>query len=469
MHYHIVGIAGSGMSAIANLLLDQGHTISGSDLSVNGLTNALAERGATIMQGHAADNIGAVDALITTSAVRADHVELAAARERGIPILKRADLWRNWSQERQVIAVAGTHGKTSTSAMLALALRGAGLDAGYLIGAEVAALGGNARWGANDAPLVIEADEYDHAFLALTPAAAIITNIEWDHPDIYPTAEDYQTAFAQFAGQVSDPQRLVLCGDDQGVMELNAPQATFYGIDERIATEPASCRLAPLDWTASGLEATSEGTTFDVWRYDRRTFGTRQIGSQQLRLHGEHMVRNALAVLATCALFGVDLPAASAALATYSGAARRFEFKGEAGGVLVFDDYAHHPTEAQATISAARARFPERRLVVYVQPHTFSRTEALLDIWPAALANADEVLIGAVYASRESGDAAATAQRLVERTAAAGINAHYAGDVQTATALLRNRLRPGDLLLTMGAGDGYLVGTAILEEIHRHG
>jgi UDP-N-acetylmuramate--alanine ligase len=462
MRYHIVGIAGSGMSAIANLLLDQGHTVSGSDWSSNGLTAALAARGATIMQGHQASNLGAVDAVVTTSAAQADHVELVAARERGIPVLKRADLWRSWSHERPVVAVAGTHGKTSTSAMLALALRGAGLDAGYLLGAEVAVLGGNARWGAPDAPLVIEADEYDHAFLALAPAAAIITNIEWDHPDIYPTAAEYKAAFAQFASQVREPEHLVLCGDDQGVMELNAPQALYYGIDERIATEPASCRLAPLDWTASGLQADAAGTTFDIWRYDRRTFGTRQIGSQRLELHGEHMVRNALAVLATCALLGAELAQASVALATYSGAARRFEPKGEAGGVAVFDDYAHHPTEAAATISAARARFPDRRLVIYLQPHTFSRTEALFEAWPAALAAADLVFVGAIYRSRETGDAEAAGQRLAEYIAAGGGQVHYAGDLAAATTMLLEHLQPGDVLLTLGAGDGYQVGEAIV-------
>lgn len=466
MRYHIVGIAGSGMSAIAHLLLDQGHMVSGSDMSANQLTVALAARGATIMRGHAAANLGNAEAVVTTSAARPDHVELATAHERGIPVLKRADLWRMWSQQRPVIAVAGTHGKTTTSALIALALRGAGLDAGFLIGAEIPDLGANARWGAPDAPLVIEADEYDRAFLALTPAIAVITNIEWDHPDIYPSAAEYQAAFAQFAGSLADPRRLVLCGDDLGVMALSAPLAIFYGVDEQIATDPASCRLAPLDWTASGIYATPGGTHFDLWRYDRRSFGTRQVGSQALRLYGTHNVRNALAALAVCGLLEVDLTAASKALATYGGAARRFEPKGAAGGVIVIDDYAHHPTEAQATIAGARACFPGRRLIVYLQPHTFSRTEALIEAWPAALADADLTLIGDIYASRETGDAVGLARRLAERVAAGGVQARYVGDLAAATVALAEQVRPGDVVLTLGAGDGDSVGTGLITLLH---
>jgi UDP-N-acetylmuramate--alanine ligase len=466
MRYHIVGIAGSGMSAIAHLLLDQGHTVSGSDVSANQLTAALSARGATIMRGHAAENLGDAAALVTTSAARPDHVELEAARARGVPVLKRADLWRDWSRQRPVIAVAGSHGKTTTSALIALGLRGAGLDAGFLIGAEIPDLGGNARWGAPAAPLVIEADEYDRAFLALTPSIAVITNIEWDHPDIYPTAEEYHAAFAQFAASLPDPRRLVLCGDDPGVMALSAPQAIFYGVDELIATDPASCRLAPLDWTASGLHATPGGTQFDLWRYDRRSFGTRRVGAQALRLYGTHSVSNALAALAVCDLLAVDLAAASAALASYGGAARRFEPKGAAGGVTVIDDYAHHPTEAKATIAGARACFPGRRLIVYLQPHTFSRTEALLDNWPAALAEADLTLIGDIYASRETGDVAELARRLAERVAAAGVQARYVGSLAAAATALAEQARPGDVVLTLGAGDGDSVGAELITLLH---
>jgi UDP-N-acetylmuramate--alanine ligase len=464
MHYHIVGIAGAGMSAIANLLLDQGHAVSGSDPAHNRLTAALAARGATVSLGHSPAHVRGADALVATAAVRADHPELAAARELGIRILKRGDLWRDWSQQRRVVAVAGSHGKTTTSAMIAVALRGAGLKPGFLIGSEVPDLGGNAAWGDPDAPLVIEADEYDRAFLSLHPALAVITNIEWDHPDIYPSAAEYAEAFAQFAASVAGPGQLILCGDDAGVAQLSAPGASFYGIEERLASDPVSCRLAPLDWTASGVRATpAGGVSFDLWRYDRRRMAQRRAGAQELALPGLHNVRNALAALATAALLGADMAGAAAALASFRGSARRFELKGEAGGVTVIDDYGHHPSEVRATLAAARMRHPGRRIVAYLQPHTFSRTTALLDEWPDACAGADVLLVGDIYAAREQGDPAALAHALAQRIAAAGVDARHSGDVDASAAALIGLARPGDVVITLGAGDGDRVGMELLK------
>lgn len=466
MHYHIVGIAGSGMSAIAGLLLDQGHMVSGSDPAANRLTAALAARGAVVHQGHSPAHVAGADALIATAAVRPDHVELAAARAAGIPILGRADLWRRWSQERQVVAVAGTHGKTTTTAMIAVALRGAGVDAGYLIGAESPDLGGNAAWGDPAAPLVIEADEYDRVFLALAPAVAVITSVEWDHPDIYPTAEAYSAAFAQFAAQAKDQRRLIICGDDAGASAIAPPDALLYGIEEALATDPVSCRLAPLDWTASGVTPTAAGgVSFDLWRYSRRRMAQQRVGSQELLVPGAHNVRNALAALAVCEALGADMAAASAALARFRGAARRFELIGEAGGITVIDDYAHHPTAVQATLAAARARYPGRRLLVYLQPHTFSRTTALMEEWAAAFEDADLLLVGDVYAAREQGDAAALASELAARIAAAGVDARPVGPVDAAAAALIELAHPGDVVLTLGAGDGQRAGAKLLERL----
>ncbi len=466
MHYHIVGIAGAGMSAIASLLLEQGHTVSGSDLAANRLTAALAARGARVRQGHSPDYVAGADAVVATAAVRADHPELAAARAAGIPVVSRAELWRQWSRERRVVAVAGTHGKTTTSAMIAVALRGAGVEAGYLIGAEVPDLGGNAAWGAPDAPLVVEADEYEWAFLALTPDVAVITNVEWDHPDIYPSEADYQDAFAAFAALVPDQRRLIVCGDDPGAMALAVPDATLYGIEEALARDPVSCRLAPLDWTASGVGPTAEGgMRYDLWRYSRRRMAQQRVGACELRVPGAHNVRNALAALAACEALGAEMAAAAAALARYRGSARRFELKGEAGGVTVIDDYAHHPTEVRATLAAARARYPGRRLLVYLQPHTFSRTRALLDAWAEACGDADILLVGDIYAARERGDGPALARELAARIVAAGVDARPAGDVTSAAAAVIALATPGDVLLTMGAGDGDGVGMMVLNEL----
>ncbi len=466
MHYHIIGIAGSGMSAIAAILLDQGHSVSGSDLHSNRLTAALAARGATIHQGHAPTHVAGADAVLATAAARPDHVELVAARDAGIPVLGRADLWREWSHQRPVVAVAGTHGKTTTSAMIAVALRGAGVEAGYLIGAEAPDLGGNAAWGRPDAPLVIEADEYERVFLALRPAVAVITNVEWDHPDIYSSAEEYAATFARFAALAPSPDRVVLCGDDPGALALGLAEATLYGIEEALAADPVSCRLAPFDWSASGVAPTADGgARFDLWRYNRQRFARQRLGGLSLRLPGRHNVRNALAALAVCALLQAPLDAAARALAAFRGTARRFEIKGEAAGVTVVDDYAHHPTEARATLEAARLRFPGRRLVLYLQPHTFSRTAALLDAWPAACAAADLVRVGDVYAAREQGDAPALARALAERVAALGLDARYASDVEAAARLLAAEVRPGDVVLTLGAGDGDRVGVLLLEHL----
>jgi UDP-N-acetylmuramate--alanine ligase len=462
-HYHIVGIAGAGMSAIANVLLDQGHVVSGSDMQRNALADALADRGATIYGGHDDAYISGADALVATSAVGLDHRELAAARARGIPVLKRADLWREWSRLRDVVAVAGTHGKTTTTALITLALERAGLNPGFLVGGEVPDLGRNARWGDPDAPLVIEADEYDRTFLALAPRIAVITNVEWDHVDSYPTQGAYDTAFSEFAAALREPQNLIICGDDEGALRVAGPEATQYGIDDLIARDPVSCRRALLDWSAANARAEDGETRFEVWRYDRASLATRHMGEWRTRLPGEHNVRNALAALAAAYVAGASLGAIAEALASYRGARRRFELKGTAGGVIVIDDYAHHPTEVRVNLAAARIRYPDRRIVAYLQPHTYSRTRALLDDWATAFGAADIVRIGEIYAARETDtlgiDSAALAVHIAHP------DTRSVGDLDAAVAALLDLLQPGDVLLTFGAGDGYKVGERILAEL----
>ncbi len=465
MRYHIVGIAGAGMSAIAHVLLDQGHTVSGSDMQRNPLADALAARGATIFAGHDAAHVAGADALVVTSAARPGHAEIVAARERGMPVLKRADLWREWSAQRDVVAVAGTHGKTTTTAMIALALAQAGLAPGFLIGGETPDFERNASWGDPRAPLVIEADEYDRTFLALTPRVAVITNVEWDHVDIYPTPTDYDDAFRAFAGAVPEGRNLIVCGDDPGALRAIAdrPDAVQYGIDDAVARDPVSCRRSLLDWMAANVQAGAGGTHFEVWRYDRRSLATRSLGQCGIRLHGAHNVRNALAALAAVTQLGVAPSIALPALAAYRGARRRFELKGEAGGVTVIDDYAHHPTEVGATLAAARSRFAGRRIVAYLQPHTYSRTRALLDEWATAFGDADVVLIGAIYAARESDTLGVDSAALVRRLDHP--HARATGGLERAVADLLDLLQPGDVLLTLGAGDGYKVGEMILEKL----
>jgi UDP-N-acetylmuramate--alanine ligase len=463
MRYHIVGIAGAGMSGIGQILLDQGHIVSGSDLQRNALADALAARGATVIQGHAAANVLGADALVVTSAAKADHPEIVAARERGIPTLKRADLWRHWSAQRTIVAVAGTHGKTTTTAMIALALMEAGQNPGFLIGGEVPDLPRNAQWGDPQAPLVIEADEYDRTFLALKPYLAVITNVELEHVDIYPTPEEYDAAFQAFAAAVGEPQNVIVCGDDPGALRAAGhPDATQYGIDDAIARDPVACRRALHDWMAANAQASAEGTRFDVWHYDRRTSATRSLGECQIQLHGAHNVRNALGALVAATRLGVALKVALTALANYRGTRRRFELKGEAGGITVVDDYAHHPTEVRATLAAARGHYPGRRIIAYLQPHTYSRTAALLEEWVTAFGDADVVAVGDIYAAREHNtlgiDSALLARRIEHP------NVRAVGSIDQAATELGNLLQPGDVLLTLGAGDGYRVGEAILEK-----
>lgn len=463
MHIHIIGIAGAGMSAIAHLLLDQRYRVSGSDTQHNAQTAALVARGAHITLGHAIANVAGVDLVLATSAVRADHLEIAAAHAAGILVQKRADLWANWSAARPVAAVAGTHGKSTTSAMLALMLLHAGQEIGYLIGADAPDLPAPARWGHAAAPLVIEADEYDRTFLALTPDVAVVTNIEWDHVDIYPVAADVDAAFHQFVRQVRDPQRVVICADDQGALRAtDLPGAVHVGIDAAIASDPVSCRRAPLDLAASSVRATASGTVFDVWHYDRTRFAMRLLGTCTTHLSGVHNVRNALCAIAAAQLLGASFAACAAGLAAYRGVGRRFEVLGDADGVLLIDDYAHHPTEVRATLAAARTRFPGRRLVVYLQPHTYSRTRALFDDWRSAFVDADLVCIGDVYAAREPHDPAITAAKLA--SSLDHIDARAVGSVAQAAETIGMLLQPGDVLLTLGAGDSNRVGQLVRDQ-----
>lgn len=442
MRYHIVGIAGSGMSAIAHLLLDQGHTVSGSDLQANRLTAGLAARGAEIALGHRAENISGAEAVLTTSAAAADHVELLAARTAGLPLLKRADLWREWSTKRDIVAVAGTHGKTTTTAMLALALERAGLDPGYLIGAEVPDLAAVARWGSG--PLVIEADEYDRTFLALTPQIAVVTNVDWDHVDCYPDPASYTAAFAQFMRQA---QAVVIgCIDDPGVQALRNEASFFQGYG---AAHSADWRLIE--------ELDDEGEP--NWTLASPLGHAAPL---QLALPGQHNRLNAAGAALACSFLGLDPGGALALIASYRGAGRRFELKGEARGITVVDDYAHHPREVLATLAAARERFSRRRIAVYFQPHTYSRTARFLDDWAVAFGDADLVFVGNIYGARETMggvDAATLAGRIV------GPPAQAVGDLEQATAALLATLQPGDVLLTLSAGDGWKVGEQVLEKL----
>ncbi len=448
MHYHVLGVGGAGMSAIAHLLLDQGHTVSGCDQQRNALTAELAARGAQIALGHDAAHIAGVDVAVMSSAVKPAHPELQAALAAGIPVQKRADLWHAWSAAKPTLAISGTHGKTTTTAIAALILDALGADPAFIVpaGGPVPGLPRFARWGSG--PFVIEADEYDRVFLGLVPQVAVITSVDWDHVDIYPTRAAVEAAFAQFAAQSA---QVVACSDDAGAQRLAATHAvTEYG-------------LAPnRGWWAGDIQIVDGVTHFVV-------HGPADVGSPSypatLLVPGEHNVQNALGAAVGVFLLRAQqtpMPEILAALPRFVGAARRFELKGEAGGVIVVDDYAHNPPKVRAALAAARARYPARRLVVYLQPHTFSRTAALVDEFADAFAAADVVLIGDIYRSREqqADFPAITAAWLVARIQHPNVVA--VGDVGAAAIKAQAVLQPGDVLLTLGAGDGNAVGDAVL-------
>ena len=450
---HLVGIGGAHMSAIAQILHAWGHSVSGSDQRASAMTEKLAGLGVRVAIGHAAGNVGDAQLVVTTSAAQGDNQEIVEAQRRGIPVIKRAEMVARLMEGRYSIAVAGTHGKTTTSGLIAHMLVEAKLDPTYLIGGEVRSLGTNAAPGEGKY-IVVEADEYDRAFLSYTPDIAVVTNIEPDHLDIYGTVEEMTAAFAQFMASAPIDGHVIACADSPRVRQtvaaggIEARDVQTYAVD------------GPADWRASGVTQHESGQSFDVGR-DGRPFGTFTI-----ELPGRHNVSNALAGIAAGSTIGIETAVMQAALASYRGAQRRFEYVGEAAGATVMDDYAHHPTEVRVgTIAAARERFPGRRLVVLFQPHTYTRTAYLIDEWRTCFEGADVLYITHTYAARESEDAGLSGADLA--AAVTSPQAIYVDAFDDAADRIAAELREGDVFFTVGAGDVDSVGPMVLERLRR--
>jgi UDP-N-acetylmuramate--alanine ligase len=446
-HIHIVGIGGAGMSPLARILLESGDTVSGSDLAASRVTASLQRLGATVYLGHRPENIAGADLVVTTSAARSDNPELAAATARGIPIIKGAALLGDLMAGQKAICVAGTHGKTTTTAMIAMVLTQAGLDPTYVIGGEPRDLPAAGRLGCGPY-FVAEADEFDRRFLALHPYVAVVTSLDHDHPDCYPTITELEAAFRSFVALLPSDGWAVGCGDHQRVKGLMGPRSLTYGLGE--GNTWRATRVTPNELGGSDFWAECSSTLAPMqgeWPF-------------RLRVPGIHNVVNALGALAVASLLEIEPERVSAALAEFRGVGRRFEILGDWNGVTVVDDYAHHPNEIRVTLAAARQRFDGRRIVALHQPHTYSRLKALLPEFAEAFGDADQVVVVDVYGSRETDTLGVHASDLAAACHHPAVR--YVGGLEQATEYLRTSLRPGDVLVSLGAGDVNKVGKAIL-------
>lgn len=442
---HFVGIAGAGMSALAELFLRRGVAITGCDANPGGADDL--RRLGVVVEPHDPAHVDRARALVVTSAMPKDHSELVRARSLGIPVVRRAEALGEVTAGRELVAIAGTHGKTTTTVMTATALAAAGRDPTALVGGRVAAWEGNLRAG-SDRLYVVEADEYDRSFLALSPTVAVVTNIEADHLDIYADLADIKRAFAQF---VRGARSIVLCADDVGANSLPTPSSTEvirYGVTSRDA------RLV-----ATAIETTTGGTSFDVLYDDER------LGRLRLAVPGRHNVLNALAAIGSGLAIGADFAAMAGGLATFAGAERRFQRLGEARGVTVVDDYAHHPTEIAATLAAARAAFDGRRLIAAFQPHLYSRTRDFAREFGQSLAKADAVYLTEIYPAREQPISGVTATLVADAIDAAGGRLAWRGERAALADALASGVRHGDVVLTIGAGDVTKTGPELLQRL----
>jgi UDP-N-acetylmuramate--alanine ligase len=447
---HFVGIAGAGMRALAELLARRGVRVTGCDANP-GATDDLEELGIEVLVGHDPDHVNGARELVVTSAMPKDHPELVRARELGIPIIRRAEALGQAVAGGKVIGIAGTHGKTTTTVMTTAALTAAGLRPTGVAGGRVAEWKGNLRY-ESDELFVVEADEYDRSFLTLTPTIAVVTNVEADHLDIYRDLQDISSTFSHF---VRNAAVIVLCADDSGACALELPasaEVIRYGI------ESPDARLV-----ASDIKPTGHSTTFNL-AYDGRS-----LGEVSLRVPGDHNVLNAMAAIASGFALGVSLDAMRDGLLQFGGVERRFQRLCDVAGVTIVDDYAHHPTEIEATLQAARASYPHRRIVAAFQPHLFSRTRDFAEAFGQALAKADSVFLAEIYAAREKPISGVTSDLLAASTTRAGRPVAWQGSRAELASALADFVREGDVVITIGAGDITRTGPELRQRLEARG
>jgi UDP-N-acetylmuramate--alanine ligase len=452
---HFVGIGGIGMSGIAELLANLGYEVTGSDVRRSDVTDRLETLGVRVQSGHDAANVGTADVVVVSSAIRPENPEVSEARRRNIPVIPRAEMLAELMRLRYGIAVAGAHGKTTTTSMIALVLERAGLDPTAVIGGRLSAFGSNARLGGGDY-VVVEADESDRSFLKLSPSIAVITNIDREHMESYGSWDDLQQAFADFANKVPFYGAVVACADDPAVRQL-LPRLT-----RRVITYGLEDPAADIVGRHMRLEAFASVCEVVQRQADGASAG---IGSLRLRVPGRHNLLNALGAVAVGLEAAVPFSRIAAALEEFRGAERRFQMRGEARGVMVVDDYGHHPTEIAAVIAAARAGI-DRRVVVVFQPHRYSRTSQLLPEFGVALGAADEVVLTDIYSAGEPPIAGVTVEAVVDAIRAASrCPVHVVKALDALPAHVAALARPGDLVITLGAGSIGTVADRILEQL----
>ncbi|MYA64627.1 MAG: UDP-N-acetylmuramate--L-alanine ligase [Gemmatimonadetes bacterium] len=446
---HFVGVSGAGMAPLAEMVLRAGGEVSGCDLEAGRAADRLESLGMRFNQGHDPAHVEAAVAVVATSAVPSGHPELAAARARGIPVIKRARALGEWVGAGRVVAVAGTHGKTTTTAMATHVLEHAGIDPTGVVGGEVVGWGGNLRPGGADV-FVVEADEYDRSFHELSPEVAVVTNLEADHLDVYGDLGGVRDAFSEFVGRLDGKGTLWVCGDDPGAARLGVEagrRTRSYGTG------------AGAELRAARINVHTRGTTFAIHEDGARAIEV------SVRGPGRHNVMNALAAAGVGRSFGASWQEIRAGLAAYRGICRRYEFLGCAAGVKVIDDYAHHPTEIAATLAAARVANPRRRLIAVFQPHLFTRTRDFHREFGDALGTADAVWVTDVYPARETPLPGVTGELVARAVTGAPGRVTYHAELATLADAVAEALSPGDVCLVMGAGSIECAGREILARL----
>lgn len=447
-HIHFVGIGGIGMSGIAELLANLGYRVSGSDLRRSKITDRLSRLGCTVFEGHDSKWIEGAEVIVASSAIGDDNPEILAAREQGIPVVMRAEMLAELMRlQKYGIAIAGSHGKTSTTSMVSWIMAEAGLDPTIVVGGKVDCLGGNAKLGEGEF-LVAEADESDGSFLKLSPVLEVVTNIDFEHPDYYEDIDQVKEAFVDFIDKVPFYGAAIICLDDQHISEI------LPRISKRMITYGLTRQA---DVYAENLEFIEGRCRFDTYRTGEL------LGTVELTQPGLHNVYNGLASICVGLELEIDFAVIAAALGSFAGVQRRLELKGEAGGITVIDDYGHHPTEIRATLSAIKQAWPEKRLVVLFQPHRYSRTKGLFREFQTCFHQADHLVMTDIYAASEEPIEGIDSLRLLDKIRQHGqrSTAHVA-EVDTLAAAVRDQLQPGDLVLTLGAGNIFKAGEELL-------